>query len=197
MFRTAILEIRKEQESPPHTENIENTREMASSFQTVTTLPVLRHLSIHLTNWCLLSLSWKMLPWCGNISVAMTSKPPDGHACGSDKQDFWHSTDWILHVFPQIPVHNTRPKWFLNPDLPFVQLSVLNLFHCGYSKALSSGGDTEHCRGCSSLQTYFCSLSFDDSLIPVGPNLKTVLHLAEPSGLGSLFSSQNTPTFKP
>lgn len=141
----------------------------------------------------LLLLPCTMLMWCGNISLAMPLKPPDRRAQVS--QTGLLTLDWM--GFPSLswsPVHNAGPKWFLHSDPPFmfVQLSVLKR---GDPKALSSRGDTEHCRVCCSLQT--SSSSFDDPLIPMGLDLKTVLDLAEPSGPGSLLSSQHTPTFKP
>lgn len=190
----------KKQESLPHTENIQNAWELDSSFQAVTTLCHYCIIKVfHLTNWCSASTFLN--------DVHMMWK----HFCCYDLKISWQICTWVRQTgfltlnwlgppsLSQSPVHNPRPEWFLYSGAPFVfvQLSVLNLFQRGDPKALSSGGGREHCMVCSSLQTYFSSLSFDDCLIPMGPDLKTVLDLAESSGPGSLLSSQHTPTFKP
>lgn len=149
----------------------------------------------HLPNWfpgftalCDAHVMWEHLP-CYAFETSWQT-----HTSQSNRI----SHTW-LNGFPKpsrSPVYNPRPEWFLHSDPPFIFVHLSVLRH-GDPKALSSRGDTEPCRICSSLQTSSSSLSFDDSLIPLGPDLKAVLDLAEPSGPGSPFRSQDTLTFKP
>lgn len=119
------------------------------------------------------------------------------HAGQTNRISDTKQTEFTTSFTKSSSYSKTRVILVLRPPFLFVQLSVLNLFQCGDPTALPSRGATEHCRLCSSLQTYFCSLAFDDSLTLTGSDLKTVLDLVEPSGPGSLLSSQHTLTFKP
>lgn len=139
----------------------------------------------HLTNWCSAftplcdaHVVWEHLPCCA-------FKPPERHAQVSPTG--FLTPDWMgTPSLSQSPVYNPRPKWFLHSD-PFFIFAQLSVLKCGDPKALSSRGDTEHCRVCSSLKTLLFFILFWWFPDSHGPRFKNS------SALGWAFRPRQAP----